>query len=146
MGILGSSVIIISLLVLILAPVRCQEVGKQPRIYARHDLHLFYHLGERYCSSEGPLVNIFWRPCFCSVLPEDEREYSYVEGAENGPKNWGKIHKEWASCGNGEMQSPIDLTHQRVQEVNYLGRLKREYKPSNATMVNRGHDMMVIII
>lgn len=42
------------------------------------------------------------------------------------------------------MQSPIDLLNERVQVVSYLGRLRRSYKPSYATLKNRGHDMMVI--
>lgn len=44
------------------------------------------------------------------------------------------------------MQSPIDLLNERVQVVSHLGRLKRSYKPSYATLKNRGHDMMVIEI
>ena len=46
-------------------------------------------------------------------------------------------------CNHGYMQSPIDLTNKRVQTTSKLGRLDTNYKPSNATLVNRGHDMMV---
>ena len=46
-------------------------------------------------------------------------------------------------CNYGAMQSPIDLLNERVEEVSHLGTLTKEYKPSNATLVNRGHDMMV---
>ena len=41
------------------------------------------------------------------------------------------------------MQSPIDLLNERVEEVSHLGAFKKEYKPSNATLVNEGHDMKV---
>lgn len=41
------------------------------------------------------------------------------------------------------MQSPIDLTHKKVQTTSSLGRLDRDYKPANSTLINRGHDMMV---
>ncbi|KAG9451052.1 hypothetical protein H6P81_011017 [Aristolochia fimbriata] len=74
---------------------------------------------------------------------EDEKEFSYIEGSENGPKHWGEIHEEWAACSNGNMQSPIDLLNERVEVVEHLGRLKRNYRPSNATLVNRGHDIMI---
>ncbi|XP_059627015.1 alpha carbonic anhydrase 7-like [Cornus florida] len=74
---------------------------------------------------------------------EDERGFSYDEGSENGPEHWGEISSEWSMCSNGEMQSPIDLLNERVQIVSYLGRLKRDYKPSNAALINRGHDMML---
>ncbi|XP_073112378.1 alpha carbonic anhydrase 7-like isoform X1 [Elaeis guineensis] len=74
---------------------------------------------------------------------EDEREFSYEQGSPNGPDHWGEIHKEWATCNNGDMQSPIDLTHERVKILPGLGRLKRNYRASNATLKNRGHDIML---
>ncbi|KAH9660675.1 alpha carbonic anhydrase 7 [Citrus sinensis] len=74
---------------------------------------------------------------------DDEIEFNYEEGGENGPSKWGQLHSEWSACKNGRMQSPIDLLNERVQVVSHLGRLKRSYKPSNATLKNRGHDMML---
>ncbi|XP_058076434.1 alpha carbonic anhydrase 7-like [Magnolia sinica] len=74
---------------------------------------------------------------------EDERDFDYVKGSGKWPENWGDIHEEWAMCKNGDMQSPIDLLHERVQVVSHLRRLKRRYKPSNATLKNRGHDIML---
>ncbi|KAL3518404.1 hypothetical protein ACH5RR_020993 [Cinchona calisaya] len=72
---------------------------------------------------------------------EDERGFSYDENSDTGPAHWGEIRPEWSLCNNGNMQSPIDLLNKRVQVVSNLGRLHREYKPSNATLKNRGHDM-----
>ncbi|GFS30906.1 alpha carbonic anhydrase 7 [Actinidia rufa] len=72
---------------------------------------------------------------------EDEREFDYDEDSDRGPSRWGEIHPEWIMCTNGTMQSPIDMLNERVQEVTYLGKLRRDYKPSKATLVNRGHDM-----
>lgn len=77
---------------------------------------------------------------------EDESEFSYELNKENGPAKWGKLKPEWKMCGKGEMQSPIDLMNKRVKLVSHLGKLTRNYKPSNATLKNRGHDMMVYII
>ncbi|KAK9175816.1 hypothetical protein WN944_027826 [Citrus x changshan-huyou] len=74
---------------------------------------------------------------------DDEIEFNYEEGGENGPSKWGELHSKWSACKNGRMQSPIDLLNERVQVVSHLGRLKRSYKPSNATLKNRGHDMML---
>ncbi|KAL2239423.1 UNVERIFIED_CONTAM: Alpha carbonic anhydrase 7 [Sesamum indicum] len=74
---------------------------------------------------------------------DDERQFSYEEDSEIGPSNWGKIRPEWSQCNSGRLQSPIDLLNQRVEEVSHLGRLKRNYNPSNATLINRGHDMML---
>ncbi|CAK9171401.1 unnamed protein product [Ilex paraguariensis] len=81
-------------------------------------------------------------PATCQEV-EDESEFSYVPGSHNGPERWGEIRPEWSMCNNGTMQSPIDLLNERVEIVSHLGRLKRDYKPSNATLINRGHDMML---
>jgi carbonic anhydrase len=74
---------------------------------------------------------------------EDEREFDYVEGSKKGPSHWGEIREEWAHCKNGSMQSPIDLSSRRVKIMPKLGELKRSYKPFNATLKNRGHDIAV---
>ncbi|XVF05708.1 hypothetical protein REPUB_Repub05bG0195700 [Reevesia pubescens] len=74
---------------------------------------------------------------------EDESEFDYSENSEKGPARWGEIHAEWHACSNGTMQSPIDMSSERVKIVSHLGRLNRSYKPSNATLINRGHDMML---
>ncbi|WCJ41000.1 alpha carbonic anhydrase 7 [Euphorbia peplus] len=69
---------------------------------------------------------------------ENEKEFDYYNSTR-----WGEIHPEWSSCRNGSMQSPIDLFDERVNIVSHLGRLNRNYKPANATLKNRGHDMML---
>lgn len=78
------------------------------------------------------------------VIAEDESEFNYGANSTKGPARWGEIHAEWGACSNGTMQSPIDMSNERVNIVSHLGRLKKSYKPSNATLRNRGHDMMVI--
>ncbi|KAF8654429.1 hypothetical protein HU200_061612 [Digitaria exilis] len=74
---------------------------------------------------------------------EDEHEFSYVAGDEHGPAHWGSIKPEWSACGMGKMQSPIDLSHERVSLVRSLGYLRHSYRPAEASIVNRGHDIMV---
>ncbi|XP_042474760.1 alpha carbonic anhydrase 7-like [Zingiber officinale] len=74
---------------------------------------------------------------------EDESEFSYLAGSPNGPEHWGEIRHEWALCNNGDMQSPIDLLHERVRVSPALGRIRRSYRASNATLRNRGHDIML---
>lgn len=78
-----------------------------------------------------------------SDVAEDESEFNYNARSERGPAWWGEIRREWKMCRNGSMQSPIDLLSDRVQVVAHLGRLKRSYEASNATLKNRGHDIMV---
>ncbi|CAL0310481.1 unnamed protein product [Lupinus luteus] len=74
------------------------------------------------------------------ALPEPE--YGYNEKSKKGPKHWGDLKQDWVAC-NGEMQSPIDLSSQRVKVIPKLGELKRFYKPQHATLLNRGRDILV---
>uniref|UniRef100_A0A453QLY4 Alpha-carbonic anhydrase domain-containing protein n=1 Tax=Aegilops tauschii subsp. strangulata TaxID=200361 RepID=A0A453QLY4_AEGTS len=74
---------------------------------------------------------------------DQEEEFSYSLDAENGPAHWGDIKEEWSACGKGNMQSPIDLASPRVSLVRGLGYLNHSYSPANATIVNRGHDIML---
>lgn len=77
---------------------------------------------------------------------EDQKEFDYNEEGKRGPSHWGDLKREWHSCKAGLMQSPIDLLHERVRIVPHFTNLKTEYKPSNATLKNRGHDIMVIVV
>ncbi|CAI9099810.1 OLC1v1036689C3 [Oldenlandia corymbosa var. corymbosa] len=74
---------------------------------------------------------------------EDESHFTYKELNGKGPKNWGRLNSTWKACGNGKLQSPIDLLNERVQIFPTLGKLKRGYKPAPAILKNRGHDIAV---
>ncbi|KAB1222376.1 Bifunctional monodehydroascorbate reductase and carbonic anhydrase nectarin-3 [Morella rubra] len=74
---------------------------------------------------------------------QDESQFTYTEESGKGPKNWGQIDADWKACSNGKMQSPIDLLDRRVQVFPSLGKLKRDYKPAPAVVMNRGHDITV---
>ncbi|TKY67199.1 Alpha carbonic anhydrase 7 [Spatholobus suberectus] len=80
-------------------------------------------------------------PVIMSQEVEDESEFNYDVKSEIGPFHWGDIKPEWSLCKNGSMQSPIDLLNERVQIVSHLGTLQMNYRPSNATLKNRGHDI-----
>lgn len=74
---------------------------------------------------------------------DDETQFTYTEGTGKGPKRWGQISPHWKVCGNGKIQSPIDLLDHRVQVFPSLGKLKRDYKPAPTVVTNRGHDITV---
>ncbi|KAI5395716.1 alpha carbonic anhydrase 7 [Lathyrus oleraceus] len=74
---------------------------------------------------------------------EDELPFDYVEGSKKGPSHWGELKKEWKACKIGKMQSPIDISSDRLRLAPKLGRLKINYKAQNATLKNRGHDIEV---
>jgi carbonic anhydrase len=67
-----------------------------------------------------------------------ETQFSYIEGSGTGPEDWGRFDPR---CGNGTMQSPIDI--RQVQVSPTLGELQRHYKPAPARLVNSGHDIAV---
>lgn len=74
---------------------------------------------------------------------EDESAFTYGH-AGKGPESWGKLDPKWKKCSNGKLQSPIDLSDDRVEVIPKLGNLKRNYKPAPAIIKNRGHDIEVL--
>ncbi|TVU08144.1 hypothetical protein EJB05_41533 [Eragrostis curvula] len=74
---------------------------------------------------------------------DDEGEFSYQRRAANGPTRWGAVRKEWATCSTGRLQSPIILSSAVVGLDGRAGRLGHAYSPAAASVVNRGHDIMV---
>ncbi|XP_062119135.1 alpha carbonic anhydrase 7-like [Humulus lupulus] len=74
---------------------------------------------------------------------EDEREFDYGEESKKGPHHWGELKKEWKACNHGKLQSPIDLLYQRIKLSPKLGQIEMNYKPNNATINNRGHDIAI---
>ncbi|XP_023519286.1 alpha carbonic anhydrase 7-like [Cucurbita pepo subsp. pepo] len=94
-----------------------------------------------FCTFLCAFLLVSWRAMSQEV--EDQKEFDYNEEGKRGPSHWGDLKREWHSCKAGLMQSPIDLLHERVRIVPHFTNLKTEYKPSNATLKNRGHDIML---
>ncbi|KAG6433984.1 hypothetical protein SASPL_105603 [Salvia splendens] len=79
---------------------------------------------------------------FCNAQEvENEREFDYGAKSEKGPKNWGTMKKEWGACNNGTLQSPIDMSNERVKIISKPE--NRIYNVGNATVKNRGHDIQI---
>nr|ACN85335.1 unknown [Oryza meyeriana var. granulata] len=74
---------------------------------------------------------------------DDEMEFSYRRGEDDGPERWGLIRRDWAACSFGLRQSPIHISDVAAGHGRRPGRLLRSYRPAAATLVNRGHDIMV---
>ncbi|CAH8384316.1 unnamed protein product [Eruca vesicaria subsp. sativa] len=74
---------------------------------------------------------------------EDELEFNYEANGPKGPAKWGTLKAEWKLCGTGKMQSPINLTDENVKVTSKIGPLRSQYLPANATIKNRGHDIML---
>eukprot|EP00253_Pinus_taeda_P007084 PITA_07084 len=72
---------------------------------------------------------------------DTELDFAY-EGAR-GPSHWGDLKEEWRTCDNGKEQSPIDLVMKNIEIFPSLGKLQKSYRAANASLKNRGHDIMV---
>ncbi|XP_058747179.1 alpha carbonic anhydrase 7-like [Vicia villosa] len=81
--------------------------------------------------------------CIIAQEVENETEFDYIKGSKHGPLHWGELHKEWGACNMGRIQSPIDMINPKVSILPNLGMLNKNYKPQNATLKNRGHDIQV---
>ena len=72
--------------------------------------------------------------------PRLSNHWSY-EG-ETGPANWGKINPEWAKCGTGTRQSPIDLRDGMKVD---LEQITFDYHQSGFNVVDNGHTIQVAV-
>jgi carbonic anhydrase len=70
--------------------------------------------------------------------PAHGTHWSY-EG-ESGPANWSKINVDWAKCGTGNRQSPIDLRDGMKVD---LEQIVFDYKPTAFSVVDNGHTIQV---
>ena len=75
-----------------------------------------------------------------AAAPKHGTVWSY-EG-ELGPANWSKINVDWAKCGVGNRQSPIDVRD--GIKVN-LEQISFDYHPSAFNEVNNGHTINVTV-
>ena len=72
--------------------------------------------------------------------PRHSNQWSY-EG-ETGPANWGRINSDWAKCGTGTRQSPIDLRDGMKVD---LEQIVFDYRPSGFNVVDNGHTIQVAV-
>ena len=61
------------------------------------------------------------------------------DGAE-GPRYWGDLKPEFASCKTGHRQSPVDISNTQKSD---LPALQFGYKPSPLHIIDNGHTVMI---
>ncbi|KAJ4800955.1 Carbonic anhydrase [Rhynchospora pubera] len=89
------------------------------------------------------MITTFLSLCVLFISPAstrgdiEEAGFNYVPGSDIGPDRWGVINENWATCGMGREQSPIDITEERIQEQPDLGRLLQKYQPARAALKNQ---------
>ncbi len=55
-----------------------------------------------------------------------------------GPEFWADLNPEWAACGTGSSQSPIDIVAESVPRRN-IPDIEFDYSPTMISTVNNGH-------
>lgn len=75
-----------------------------------------------------------------AVASEAGHHWSY-SGA-TGPSHWASLESDYATCGKGKAQSPIDIEKSRVRRQQLVP-LVFDYKPSPLRIVNNGHTIQV---
>lgn len=71
-----------------------------------------------------------------AVASETHWEYK----GEHGPAHWSEIKADYATCGTGGLQSPIDIKGAKTAE---LPAIQFDYKDSPFKIVNNGHTIQV---
>jgi carbonic anhydrase len=72
------------------------------------------------------------------LLADEDIHWSY--SGDTGPKNWAKLSPEFAACGIGFNQSPIDISKTVSAE---LASSQFNYKSHGTSIVNNGHTVQV---
>jgi carbonic anhydrase len=78
-------------------------------------------------------------PISAAPTPPAAAVHFTYEG-EDGPAHWGTLKTDWAVCGTGKQQSPIDIVKAAPQD---LPNIVFHYQPSNVTILNNGHTIQV---
>jgi carbonic anhydrase len=75
-----------------------------------------------------------------AAAPAHGTQWSY-EG-EGGPANWSRINVDWAKCGAGKRQSPIDIRDGIKVDLEQVG---FDYHPSSFSEIDNGHTIDVTV-
>jgi carbonic anhydrase len=80
--------------------------------------------------------------CVFAIVPatsaQEKHEWDY--GEEHGPRNWGELKPEFAACGAGKMQSPINIRNAQPAK---LAPILFDYRPSPLRVIDNGHTIQV---
>jgi carbonic anhydrase len=75
------------------------------------------------------------------LLHADEEHHWSYQGS-TGPANWATLEHEYATCGTGKTQSPIDI-EDAVAKKGDLPAIAFDYKPSPLKVTDNGHTIQV---
>jgi len=73
-----------------------------------------------------------------TVFAAENEHWSY--SGETGPDNWAQLSPDFAACGNGSSQSPIDIVGATAAD---LDTLELDFGARATSIVNNGHTLQV---
>jgi len=76
----------------------------------------------------------------CQHAAEPAHAPHWTYAGEAGPEHWAALSPEFAVCGTGHRQSPIDIAATSPQDLPNIG---FHYQPSRLNIVNNGHTIQV---
>jgi len=74
------------------------------------------------------------------ALQAEEHHWGYT--GSTGPAAWATMESDYATCGNGKTQSPIDI-EDAVAKKSDLPAIAFDYKPSPLKIIDNGHTIQI---
>lgn len=88
----------------------------------------------------SPPANRYFAAPKAAPVPTLKKSLDWHYDGEYGPEQWGKMHPNFAQCGTGERQSPIDIRDGFSVE---LDPLQFDYKQTKFNVIDNGHTIQV---
>jgi carbonic anhydrase len=85
-------------------------------------------------AAAGALVTVATLAAGTAARAAETPHWEY--SGNHGPAHWGELSREFATCGLGHEQSPIDITGARKAE---LPPIRFDYRPAPLQLVDNGH-------
>jgi len=75
------------------------------------------------------------------MMAQDDHDHWGYEG-EEGSEHWGDLSEDWALCGSGVAQSPINIDTDKATEVGLVN-ISFNYGETALNILNNGHTIQV---
>lgn len=75
-----------------------------------------------------------------SLAHAEEQHHEWDYGEAHGPGHWGAIKPEFATCGAGQAQSPVDIRNAKAAD---LQPIQFDYHPVPLRIIDNGHTVQV---
>ncbi|WP_149095474.1 carbonic anhydrase [Paenibacillus terrae] len=62
---------------------------------------------------------------------------------DQGPEHWGELEQDFAACGNGQEQSPVNIEHTHLEASHTQQPLQVHYTTAKASILNNGHTIQI---